>query len=553
MITSYSIQGNQLKVAKGKRRGGGRADLGHNAGPNKTGGIEILAKLIKKYNVKKEMEMVHFVEFYSSVVGCYHCLSSLYGKNDLNTVLHSLMTVKRARDIESAAYPENHFAQASMVWLLEDLVTKLEADDVRITQPIKKLIKQAISNTARDTILRFSTVHVQFLKERKVECLETMERLISVLRETTPGVEDKVLFNRRLGLSLEYEMEHPRISGQRFLNLPAGHPLHFDEEFDKSNSIDKGLVWLRTLLMGENVNNTAGCTPYMMRIMSDLGVISEYPDAWNMKVRRKLLVLFHVDRWKKTNGTYGNWIVSFLTGYEPKLILACTGYSGEDHPWQPIANYIFQQANNIASPIENTYGTQIKEALKEYRDWKLSSQGNGWKKRQQKYVDRKMKEFIKARASCIWLDVDDLCSFAPVAGKRKDNPAEKRNDDPLSATGPEAKNPPDESSVSMEDAKQNQQQQQQHEASNPADESSVSMEDANQQQQQQHDPKDDTAMNENNDDLNADDATVSMEPEEGGSTDVNPKERYMSCVTYDTATTYGRSSIVFVLQVSPLW
>jgi hypothetical protein len=56
---------------------------------------------------------------------------------------------------------------------------------------------------------------------------------------------------------------------------------------------------------------------------------------------------------------------------------------------------------------------------------------------------------------------------------------------------------------------------------------------------------------------NNDDDTVSIEEdgstdvnpaiEEDGSTDVNPApaDRYMRCVTYDTATTYGRSSIVF--------
>jgi hypothetical protein len=100
-------------------------------------------------------------------------------------------------------------------------------------------------------------------------------------------------------------MEHPRISGQRFLNLPADHPLHFDEEFEKSNSIDKGLVWLRTVLMGENVNESAGSNQYMAKIATDLGGISEYPDMWDTKIRRKLLILFHVDRWKMTNGTYG--------------------------------------------------------------------------------------------------------------------------------------------------------------------------------------------------------------------------------------------------------
>jgi hypothetical protein len=312
MVTSYNIQGNRLNVAATGGRSG-RSSIGNSSGGYKKKAIDMLKKVIKKYGNVKEKDESQFVKSYSSIVGCYHCLLSIYGDKDLRWVLDSLMTpnrANRAEELKSSEFPENHFARISMIWLLKDLVKKLKSEDVRLAEPIAKLLERAIGvdSTARDTILRFSTVHVKFLKDSGVTCLDTMEGLNGILRETdTTETEHRELFNRRLGLSLEYEMEHPRISGQRFLNLPKGHPLHIDEEFDKSNSIDKGLVWLRTVLLGENANkNFDGSNQYMTKVTTDLEVISEYPDSWDKKSRGRLLILFHVDRWKMTNGTYGN-------------------------------------------------------------------------------------------------------------------------------------------------------------------------------------------------------------------------------------------------------
>jgi hypothetical protein len=184
-----------------------------------------------------------------------------------------------------------------------------------------------------------------------------------------------------------------------------------------------------------------------------------------------------------------------------------------------------------------------------------------------------MKEFKKARARCIWLDVDDLCSFVPVADHvstgsaataenivesdadapsvtaHTDVPAEKNA--PLKRNRKSSENSDADELCSEKDGSTD--------VNPPADAPSVTAHtdvpaEKNSPLQRNGKSSEDSGSKSSR---NNDDDTVSIEEdgstdvnpaiEEDGSTDVNPApaDRYMRCVTYDTATTYGRSSIVF--------
>jgi hypothetical protein len=170
-----------------------------------------------------------------------------------------------------------------------------------------------------------------------------------------------------------------------------------------------------------------------------------------------------------------------------------------------------------------------------------------------------MKEFKKARARCIWLDVDDLCSFVPVADHvSTGSAATAENIVESDADAPSVTAQPDVPAVKNAPLKRNRKSSENSDADElcsekdgstdvnpPADAPSVTAhtevpaEKNYPLQRNGKSSENSGSKSSRNNDDNPDCI------EEDGSTDVNPAERYMRCVTYDTATTYGRSSIVF--------
>jgi hypothetical protein len=176
------------------------------------------------------------------------------------------------------------------------------------------------------------------------------------------------------------------IHPQRLLELTKEHPFFVDDTLDKTPAINEGLTWLRSVLIKENANLEQGSNNFMSSVSLKMGEIQDFPDTWTRKEQRKLKNLFHPDRWM-SNGTYESWNISFLKGHEPKLILVCAGYSGGNHPWQPIATHIFKQVNNLDSKKKNKYGKELEQALSLYA---ADSSREEWKTEKERYVVQKI-------------------------------------------------------------------------------------------------------------------------------------------------------------------
>lgn len=265
----------------------------------------------------------------------------------------------------------------------------------------------------------FINAHLSFLECQEVidtaneNYMKEMEECIQPLRNVLPYIgefNNETLLIQRICFhaALNFELSNPRPQTEDakkylFLNLKKEHLffiLYEGKELQNINSaiMKQCLNWIRGCLLDGNQNEAGALMNVKAATLK--WVAENFAEAETKTLKRKLLSVFHPDKWKK------------------KIY----------HAWSPIIEYLYHRCHRYDYLRHERDGRRLEKELNKFRV--PVAELEEWKTEQKNYINKTLEKYKKGEKDTVNLYSESLIIFNDdMNDEREDSPIVINSDD----------------------------------------------------------------------------------------------------------------------------